>query len=266
MFHRTAGSALLRPARWVTAGTALVAAAGTVMLAFAGMPAAAATNHAPVGHLDAVRAEPGGIRIVGWAADPDTPHNSIDLTITLGSAAGEGNFIWIAHDPRPDVAKVFPAFGQYHGINLFRATKPRAFPVCVSALDSAGGPATSLGCLQVTVPAEHSAIGHLDSVRSVGNNHITVTGWGADQDTPNQAVSINVLLGSRFDWQAFNAVPLRASQPRPDLTSGYPALGPNHGFSLTVATRPGSYPVCAWAFDTYLNGGSTLLGCTTVTV
>jgi hypothetical protein len=266
MFHRSAGPALFRPARWVTAGAALLAAAGTVLLAFAGMPAAASTNHAPIGHLDAVRAEPGGIRVIGWAADPDAPHTSVDLMVRLGPAAGEGNFAWIAHDPRPDVAKVYPALGQYHGINLFYATKPATFPVCVSALDSTGGPATSLGCVQVSVPAEHSAIGHLDAVRSVGNNHITVTGWGADQDTPDRAVSINVLLGSSVGWKAFNAVRLGADQPRPDLVGSYPALGPNHGFSLTVAARPGTYPVCAWAFDTYINGGSTLLGCSSVTV
>jgi hypothetical protein len=266
MFHRTAGSKALRPARWLTAGAALLAAAGTFMLAFTGMPAAASTNHAPVGHLDAVRAEPGGVRIVGWAADPDTPHTSVDLMVTLGPAAGEADFAWIAHDPRPDVAKVYPALGQYHGINLFYATKPRAFQVCVSALDSAGGPAAQLGCVQVNVPAERSAIGHLDAVRSVGNNHITVTGWGADQDTPDRAVSINVLLGSSELWKAYNAVRLSADQPRPDIASVFPALGPNHGFSLTVAARPGTYPVCAWAFDTYLNGGFTLLGCSTVTV
>jgi hypothetical protein len=263
MFHRSAGTTPFRTARRVTAGAAVLAAASLALIA---PPSGAATNRAPIGHLDAVRAEPGGVRIIGWAADPDAPHTSLDLMVNLGPAAGEGDFAWIAHDPRPDVAKVYPALGQYHGINLFYATKPRAFSVCVAALDSTGGPSTPLGCVQVNVPAELSAIGHLDSVRSVGNNHITVTGWGADQDTPDRAVSINVLLGSRELWRAFNGVRLSANQPRPDIVGVYPALGPNHGFLLTVAARPGTYPVCAWAFDTYINGGSTLLGCLTVTV
>jgi hypothetical protein len=263
MFHRSSGTTSFWTLRRVTAGAAVLAAASLSLLV---PPAGAATNHAPIGHLDAVRAEPGGVRIIGWAADPDAPHTSLDLQINLGPAAGEASGPWIAHDPRPDVAKVYPAFGQYHGINHFIATQPKAFSVCVSAYDSAGGPSTPLGCVQVNVPAELSAIGHLDSVRSVGNNHLTVTGWGADQDTPNQAVSINVLLGSRYLNAAFTGVRLSAGQPRPDIAEVYPALGPNHGFALTVAARPGTYPVCAWAFDTYVNGGATLLGCITVTV
>jgi hypothetical protein len=255
----------LRPSRLVRYLAAGVALATTVALAVTAMPAGAATNHAPIGHLDAVRAEPGGIRIIGWAADPDAPHTSLDLQINLGPAAGEGDRAWIAHDPRPDVAKAYPAFGQYHGINLFIATQPKAFSVCVAAFDSAGGPSSPFGCVQVNVPAQHRPIGHLDSVRSVGNNHITVIGWGGDLDTPDRAISINVLLGSRYFEGAFNAIRLSANQPRPDVGNAYPALGSNHGFSLTVAARPGTYPVCGWAFDPY-DGGPTSLGCITVTV
>lgn len=265
MFNRPTSSST-RPlwlARWLAAGVAI-----TVTAAFAvtAMPAGASTNHAPIGHLDAVRAEPSGVRVIAWAADPDSPHSSLPLLVKLGPAAGASDVAWIAHDPRPDVAKAYPAFGQYHGLNLFIATKPQAFSVCVAAYDSAGGAVTPLGCRQVNVPAEHSAIGHLDSVRSVGGNHITVSGWGADQDTPDRAVSINVLLGSRYINGAFNAIRLSANEPRPDVAAVHPALGPNHGFSLTVAARPGTYPVCAWAFDTFVYGGFTLLGCITVTV
>ena len=267
MYHRSAGSPVRRSPliRYATAGLAITALA---VLGWTVPPAGAATttNHAPIGHLDAVRAEPGGVRVVGWAGDLDTPHTSLDFEMDFGPGAGYASRTWIAHDPRPDVASAHPSLGQYHGLNLFSATKPGSYSVCVKALDSAGGPATQLGCVRVSVPAERSAIGHLDSVRSVGNNHITITGWGADQDTPDRAVSINVVLGSRYMEKAFNDIRLAANQSRPDVASVYPALGANHGFALTVATRPGSYPVCAYAFDTYLYGGVTFIGCVTVTV
>jgi hypothetical protein len=58
-----------------------------------------------------------------------------------------------------------------------------------------------------------------------------------------------------------------ASLPRPDIALAYPNLGPNHGFDITVAARPGTYPVCSLAFDTIPHhyGGYTL-GCINVTV
>jgi len=267
MYHRSADP-LVQPIRSLRRRVLAVAVAALTVLGLSTLPAAAVgpASHVPIGHLDALRAEPGGVRLIGWAGDLDTPHSSLDMQLSFQPGADFTSFSWISHDPRPDVARAYPSLGQYHGINLFIPTKPRAYLICVQALDSAGGPSLQLGCVRLTVPAERSAIGHLDSVRSVGNNHLTITGWGADPDTPSQPITINVVLGSRYGNGAFNDVRLTAAQPRPDVAQVFPALGPNHGFALTVAAKPGSYPVCAYAFDTYVFGGVTFLGCLTVSV
>ena len=56
-----------------------------------------------------------------------------------------------------------------------------------------------------------------------------------------------------------------ASQSRPDIATVYPASGPNHGFSLSLAATRGAHSVCLYAINTG-PGNSTPLGCRTVTV
>lgn len=249
------------------AGLALAAAGALSALLLLPTLAGAATavNHLPVGHLDSVTGEAGGVQVVGWAADPDRPMNSIAVRIVIQNRTTLSQLNWISHDPRPDVGRAHPNFGPNHGINLFVGVKPGTYSVCLQGLDSAGPGFSRLGCQTVTARADQPAIGHLDSVKSIGNNHITVSGWAADADTPDRAVSVSLLLGSRSGNSAYNNIPLHANLSRPDVAQVYPKLGPNHGFGLTVAARPGTYPVCAWTFDT-LGGGMTFLGCISITV
>jgi hypothetical protein len=256
-----------RVRRGSAATAAVLAATGLALIA----PASAATNRAPIGHLDSAVLHGATVTLTGWAGDLDTPTSSIDVravfTPDVGTAGSSSTTTRIAHDPRPDVAAVYPALGPNHGfsfsVDSYRAIKST---VCVYGLDLHGGPSGLLGCQTIVFTRDHPAIGHLDSVRSVGNNHIEIRGWGADQDTPSQAASINLLLGG-WDGKDYNNIPGKAALPRPDVATVYPNLGPNHGFDVTVAAKPGTYPVCAYVFDTVINHyGGTSLGCITVTV
>jgi len=268
MFHRSAGPMPLRTARRVTVGAVVLAAASLALIA---QPSGAATNRAPIGHLDAAVLHGATVTLTGWAGDLDTPHNSIDVravfTPDVGTTRDSSTTTRIAHDQRPDVAAVYPALGPNHGfsfsVDSYRAIKST---VCLYGLDLHAGPSGLLGCQTITFTRDHPAIGHLDSVQSVGNSHIEIRGWGADQDTPADAASINLLLGG-WDGHDYNNIPGKAALPRPDVAVVYPNLGPNHGFDVTVAARPGTYPVCAYVFDTLINHyGGTSLGCITVTV
>ena len=264
MFRRSAGS---KPFR-LAAGLTMVAAGSLALLA---QPSGAATNRAPIGHLDSVVMHGATVTLTGWAGDLDTPHNSIDVRAVFtpdpGTPGSPATTTRIAHDPRPDVATVYPTLGPNHGfsfsVDSYQAIKTT---VCLYGLDLHGGPDGKLGCQTLTFSTDHPAIGHLDSVQSVGNGHIEIRGWGADQDTPSTPTSINLLLGG-WDGHDYNNVPGKASQPRPDVAGAYPNLGPNHGFDVTVAAKSGTYPVCGYAFDTTINHyGGTRLGCITVTV
>jgi hypothetical protein len=249
----------------------LAVAAASTMFAASVSAAPAATNRAPIGHLDSAVLHGASVTLTGWAGDLDTPHNSIDVRAVFtpdpGTPGSPATTTRIAHDPRPDVATAYPALGPNHGfsftVDSYQAIKTT---VCLYGLDLHGGPDGKLGCQSITFTPDHPAIGHLDSVQSVGNNHIEIRGWAADQDTPSQAVSINLLLGGPVG-KYYNNVPGKAALARPDIALAYPNLGANHGFDVTVAAKPGTYPVCALAFDTMINHyGGSKLGCITVTV
>lgn len=253
-------------------GLAALAVAAVSLLAPSSAQAAgtssAASNRAPIGHLDSVVVHGSVLTLTGWAADLDTPHNSIDVRAVFSNLAGlPGSMAWIAHDYRSDVASSYPALGPNHGFS-FSVDGSRAGTgrVCLYGLDLHGGPDGALGCATVTLSADQPARGHLDSVRSVGNSHIEIIGWAADDDTPSEAVSVNLMLGGSTPGTYYNIIAAKANQPRSDVAIAFPALGPNHGFDVTVAARPGRYPVCALAFDTAINhyGGSSI-GCITVT-
>lgn len=118
-----------------------------------------------------------------------------------------------------------------------------SYVVCVTNDEPGAGPAKSLGCLRAAVPADHAPIGHLDAVRSVGNSRIEVRGWTFDPDTSTTASATGIYIGGQ-PGHAFVAHPARADQSRSDVASAFPGVGPLHGFDVTVAARPGTYPAC----------------------
>jgi GH25 family lysozyme M1 (1,4-beta-N-acetylmuramidase) len=114
------------------------------------------TNHPPLGSLDAVSAGAGTLTVHGWTLDPDTtaPINA-DVSID-GVAAAR----LTANQSRPDVGAAYPGEGDLHG---FSATLPAAagpHQVCVSGIDSAGGPNTLLRCS----PALNTPLGGVKGV------------------------------------------------------------------------------------------------------
>lgn len=247
--------------RTVPAVAALGVAAALVLAQQSG--AAGATAASPlVGHLDSVSVATGEVVLHGWAANLKTPHVSAHIRYTIGAAASGR---WLAHDPRPDVAVAFPALGGQHGFNVPVYVAPGSYLVCATINEPAAGPAKSLGCVRANVPADHAPNGHVDAVRSVGNSHIEVKGWTSDPDTPTTPTSIGIFVGGQ-PGHAFVSYPAVANKSRPDVAAAFPALGPLHGFDVTVAARPGTYPVCIVANNNYMYGAPRLLGCVTVKV
>jgi hypothetical protein len=102
----------------------------------------------PVGSFDLIQRVPGGIRVAGWAIDPDTTsptevHVYVDgWGVNLGVAAGN----------RPDVAAFFPGYGAAHGFDApVAGVGPGAHQVCAYGINAAGaGGNALLGCRSVT--------------------------------------------------------------------------------------------------------------------
>ena len=91
--------------------------------------------------------------------------------------------------------------------------------------------------------------GNLESVRA-GSGTVAVGGWAVDGDTTG-AINVHIYVDGA------GVASLAANQLRGDVGA--------HGFSATLAVRPGGRQVCAYGINVG-PGGNTLLGCRTVWV
>jgi hypothetical protein len=102
-------------------------------------------NAMPIGTLEAVTVEQGGIRVVGWALDPDTTAPN-DVHVYIGSTGTA----YKADLPRSDVQRVH-GLGENHGFSILSPAKPGTHDVCVYSINWPHGPNTLLKCQKVTV-------------------------------------------------------------------------------------------------------------------
>ncbi len=95
------------------------------------------------GSLDVAQATTGGIRVSGWAIDPDTA-SAINVHVYVDSSFA-GSFP--AKNRRDDLAAFFPSWGAGHGYEATVSASPGSHVVCAYAIDAAGGGTnTGLGC------------------------------------------------------------------------------------------------------------------------
>ena len=104
----------------------------------------------PIGHLDSVTVSGQGIRVAGWALDPD----SSGLPVPVAIYERPGGQVGIrANQPRPDVASRYPRWGSAHGFAVLMRAAPGPHEVCAYARNAYGIGATALlGCRTVSVP------------------------------------------------------------------------------------------------------------------
>jgi hypothetical protein len=96
----------------------------------------------PLGSLDVVRTDPDGIKVRGWAIDPDVTG---PITVAL-YVQGAGASTVTADSSRPDLATLFPAYGKDHG---FVATIPGSsgkHTICAYGINKGAGANTLIGC------------------------------------------------------------------------------------------------------------------------
>jgi hypothetical protein len=235
----------------------LTAAAGITVIAVSASttPAtrtAAFDPHAPVAHLDTFAMRMGGMRIAGWAYDPDALTTPLIITANVDHKQAAATTANLA---RPDFAKQYPKAGPDHGFDFFVPVPEGNHLVCTWAVNVGAGTNYKIGCTQQVF--SYGPIGSLDSV-NLTPGHISVRGWAIDRDTPKQPVTVVVKTDN-------SSQTLIADQPRPDVGSSHPAAGPNHGFSVRYAVSQGTHTVCVTAKNIGY-GSDTNLGCKTVVI
>ena len=205
----------------------------------------------PVGNVERLVAQPGGVRITGWALDPDTA-DPIDLAVSVdGVVVGTIT----ADIPRADVAAIFPDPGGDHGFDDLVPVGPGAHRICVAALDSVGGSRpTTLTCRDVVVGGDPQGV--IESVRAAPGG-VRIIGWALDPDTAGP-VSVHVYVDGV-------GTAITADRPRSDIAKVFPGWGDAHGFDVTIPVAAGAHTVCAYAINIGPGGArSPLLGCRSV--
>ncbi len=205
-------------------------------------------GHLPFGYLDVMTwAAPGQLRLAGWAIDPDVPA-PIDV-----HAWGGSTFLGAttANDSRPDVAKVYPGYGDAHGFDFTVPAPADDTTVCAFGINV--GPATgnpAIGC----APMSHMPFGHVDAVSRVTSSSVRVQGWAIDPDTTD---SIDVHVWS--DGQFVAAIP--ANGLRVDVGLAYPGYGAAHGFDAVVPIPVGRRSVCVFGINAGPGRGNPAIAC-----
>lgn len=243
--------------RWRGAVTVTAVALSTVALSVALTNSAEAkVNHNPIGAIESIsQVRSGGIRVTGWAADPDSTR-SVRYQILIDNQITSKPSLHSASKVRTDIARRI-GLGSRHGVALnvykFRNGKPFTpgkHRVCLKVSDIGPGTNTVVSCK--TYNLNYNPTGKITSATQVPGG-VRVSGWTYDRGSPLYKLGVTATVAGR-------AVSSTASH----AVSGLSAIsGPNHGFTVTVPVAAnGTYSICVTARDVGA-GSNTRLPCVT---
>lgn len=241
---------LMGNGNWATAPSysSVVINVYTTILRWNGLPATAAMGATPIGSLDTAARVPGGVRVSGWALDPDSA-NPVSIHVYVNgvpmSAVASAN-------PRPDVGAAYPGAGDNHG---FDATVPTpGGTVCIYAINvGPGGLNPLVGCRSVSPSA--IPLGTVDAVsRTPGG--VRVRGWAIDPDIA-EPVTLHVYVNGVV------AGSITANATRPDVGAAFAGYGDSHGFDAVIPSAGGT--VCVYAINAGPGAFNPGIGCRAVT-
>ncbi len=207
------------------------------------------TGSSPVGHLDSSTISADGVKLTGWAYDPDTTA-PIQIRVDI-DVRGSGQR-YSADLSRPDVGAAF-GMGDSHGFSVTVPGAPGPHSICVWALNTDSANADTLVyCADIVIPKP--TIGYIDTVTPTATT-TTISGWAIDLGT-------DAPITVRMSIDGVDAS-FTANTARPDVGAFF-GVGPDHGFTATMPTTLGSHQVCLTAVGV-LSGTSPTIACRTVT-
>lgn len=204
----------------------------------------------PEGSIDAVAPWWHGVRVRGWAIDPDTTAPDV-VQVTVDGAPSS----YLAAQPRSDVAAAFPGYGPSHGFDAVVPATNGSHSVCTFAMNVAGGGSnTLLGCQTVIVGSPFGIVEHVQT----GPQMVKVSGWVIDPDT-TAAASVHVYVDG-------TGTSIPAGSARPDLAGAFPGAGTAHGFNGVVAAPSGSHQLCVYGINVAGGGANSTLQCQPIVI
>lgn len=209
-------------------------------------------NNDPVGALESAVQQPGGIRISGYALDPNVPTSSVTVRSYL-----DGRYVTsqLAATPRADLKVKYPTAGLNHGYTIFTPAAIGTHQICAYAMNLGVGTVnTKLGCRTVTMIS--SPVGAFEATTPQAGGFLA-TGYALDPDVTS-SISVQMFVDGTYVATGV------ASAARPDLLAKYPGYGQNHGFAIFTPTVAGTHQLCAYAVNVAAGTVNTKLGCRTV--
>jgi spore germination protein YaaH len=208
----------------------------------------------PFGNVENSFLWPGGVRVTGWAIDPNTTAGiNVDIYVDGKFAARTS-----AANDRPDVGNLYFAYGTTHGFDTVLSLPAGRHQICVYGLNVGAGTSNpQLGCRSVTVPT-NNPFGHLEAVGGA-NGVASVRGWALDPDTAS-SIGVHVYVDGHF------AGATTASAGRADVAAAYSGWGAAHGFATSVNVSGGRHTICVYAINAGRGTSNPQLGCATVNI
>jgi len=204
----------------------------------------------PIGNVDSYTPATSGVRVQGWALDPES---TASLTIQV-SVDGAVRTL-TANTSRPDVGRIYGK-GDNHGFSGVVTAGNGRHVVCVTAVNVGQGRSSVLGCQWVTVTVQNALpIGSLDKVTTTPTS-VTVAGWALDRDTTSP-ISVHAYLDGHL------ITGIAADIPRTDIGRIF-GLGDNHGYNATLTTTQGTHTLCLYLINFPL-GANPQLACRNIT-
>jgi hypothetical protein len=210
----------------------------------------------PRGSLDGVADAAGGLRVTGWAGDPDAPRDPVDVHLYVD---GRYAAVTRAQVERPDVGAALPDYGSRHGFDVVVGMPDGEHTVCAYAINVVKGTRNPLlGCRHGTVRS--GPVGAVDAAGVEGLRTVAMRGWTLDRDRPATATEVHLYVDGAWGGA------VRAAEDRPDIAAAFPGAGAGHGWSARIDLgSPGRHQVCAYGINVAgTPGANPLLGCRTV--
>ena len=201
------------------------------------IPAAeAATPKLPVGAMTTATQWARGVRLSGWAVDPDTKAAVVVDVVVAGRLRATKT----ADRASTSISRTYASYGPNHGIIAHIHLTSGTYQACFVAHNIGPGSATrTIGCKTFTLA--DSPFGRLEPVAPVAGG-IRARGWAIDYDVRWTPLKITITADGKLVRQTY------AYSRRTDLAF-YGAYAVRHGFDVTVPLAYGPHTVCVTAVN-----------------
>ena len=194
------------------------------------------TNNNPFGSIDTIEQTFDGVRVSGWAIDPDAQRESVEVHVYIGGSAGSGeakNVYKITADKeRQDIAEKYPEAGANHGYDAVLDITGTEV-IYIYLYNIGAGQNVLLGAPTVTGKSS-DPFGSIDAIETKEDG-VRISGWAIDRDAPLEPVELHVYIGGSADsGEAKNVYKILADKERGDVAEKYPGTGKHHGYDATL--------------------------------